>query len=82
MAETTSPFSEAHITCAESAAASFSNHTRGIFNGGYTTPAGATVTRMDYITIATTGNAADFGDTTIDGYRNHSGGSDSHGGIG
>ena len=64
------------------AAASFSNHTRGIFNGGYTTPAGATVTRMDYITIATTGNAADFGDTTIDGYRNHTAGSDSHGGIG
>ena len=62
--------------------ASFSNHTRGIFNGGYTTPAGATTNRIDYITIATTGNAEDFGDTTIDGYRNHTGASDCHGGIG
>ena len=76
----TTDFGDLHRQAA--AAASFSNHTRGIFNGGYTTPAGATVTRMDYITIATTGNAADFGDTTIDGYRNHTGGSDSHGGIG
>ena len=76
----TTDFGDLHRQAA--AAASFSNHTRGIFNGGYTTPAGATVTRMDYITIASTGNAADFGDTTIDGYRNHTGGSDSHGGIG
>ena len=76
----TTDFGDLHRQAA--AAASFSNHTRGIFNGGYTTPAGATVTRMDYITIASTGDAADFGDTTIDGYRNHTGGSDSHGGIG
>ena len=76
----TTDFGDLHRQAA--AAASFSNRTRGIFNGGYTTPAGATVTRMDYITIASTGNAADFGDTTIDGYRNHTGGSDSHGGLG
>ena len=76
----TTDFGDLHRQAA--AAASFSNHTRGIFNGGYTTPAGATVNRMDYITIATTGDAADFGDTTIDGYRNHTGASDSHGGIG
>ena len=76
----TTDFGDLHRQAA--AAASFSNHTRGIFNGGYTTPAGATTNRIDYITIATTGNAEDFGDTTIDGYRNHTGGSDSHGGIG
>ena len=76
----TTDFGDLHREAA--AAKSFSNHTRGIFNGGYTTPAGGTTNRMDYITIATTGDAADFGDTTIDGYRNHTGASDCHGGIG
>ena len=76
----TTDFGDLHREAASPA--SFSNHTRGIFNGGYTTPSGTTTNRIDYITIATTGNAADFGDTTIDGYRNHTGGSDSHGGIG
>ena len=34
---------------------------RGLFAGGYTT---ATDNKIDYVTIATTGNAADFGDLT------------------
>ena len=56
--------------------------TRGIIGHGANPSVPTYYTRMDYITIASTGNAADFGDTTIDGYRNHTGGSDSHGGIG
>ena len=34
---------------------------RGIFGGGYT---GSRVNTMDYVTIASTGNATDFGDFT------------------
>ncbi len=44
-----------------------SSNTRGVFAGGYTpspTPATETNT-MDYVTIATTGNAIDFGDLTL-----------------
>jgi len=39
-----------------------SNSTRGIFHGGYTTAPTAAVNTIDYITIASTGNAVDFGD--------------------
>jgi hypothetical protein len=42
--------------------------TRGLFGGGYTSsqssPASSTVDIIDYITIATTGNATDFGNLT------------------
>jgi len=47
-----------------------SSNTRGVFAGGYTpspTPATETNT-MDYVTIATTGNAIDFGDLTLAGW--------------
>ena len=38
---------------------------RGVFGGGYTdSPAATYSNTIDYITIATTGNAADFGDLT------------------
>ena len=39
--------------------------TRGTFFGGYTdTPSGQYEDNIDYVTIATPGNAADFGDLT------------------
>ena len=39
---------------------------RGVFGGGYTdSPAATFSNTIDYITIATTGNAADFGDLTV-----------------
>ena len=41
---------------------SVSNDTRGIFGGGYISPADAGTPTMDYVTIATTANAQDFGD--------------------
>jgi len=59
-----------------------SSNTRGVFAGGYTpspTPATETNT-MDYVTIASTGNAADFGDLTLAGWYN-GGGSNSTRGI-
>ena len=41
-----------------------SNNTRGVFAGGftYTAPSSTYFNQMDYITIASTGNATDFGD--------------------
>ena len=46
-------------------AAGFSSPTRGICAGGYPTADGTTMSNViDYITIATTGNASDFGDLT------------------
>ena len=59
-----------------------SNSIRGVFGGGTKTgaPAYPDTNVMDYITIASTGNAADFGDLT----RDRSGGagcSDNHGGL-
>jgi len=46
-------------------AAGFSSPTRGICAGGYPAPDGTTMSNViDFITIATTGNASDFGDLT------------------
>ena len=43
-----------------------SNCTRGIFGTGATaTPSTTRVNTIDHITIASTGNAADFGDLTL-----------------
>ena len=45
--------------------ASCSSSTRGLFGGGYgSAPTPATVNTIDYITIASTGSATDFGDLT------------------
>jgi len=45
--------------------ASCSSSTRGVFGGGYgSAPTPATVNTIDYITIASTGSATDFGDLT------------------
>ena len=54
---------------------------RGITGGGFVSPSSQNV--MDFIEIATTGNAADFGDLTEARYANGNPlTSDSHGGIG
>ena len=58
------------------------NHVRGVMVGGDTnSPDGANSNIIDYITIATTGNAQDFGDAVFQ-YESASGCSDSHGGLG
>ena len=41
--------------------------TRGVFTGGYNPSVGPDAASMDYITFATTGNAADFGDLSVAG---------------
>lgn len=45
-----------------------SNSTRGLFAGGYSTSYTSGSDIIDYVTIATTGNAIDFGDLTAYGY--------------
>jgi len=58
-----------------------SNSIRGVFAGGYDQSPGAYLNTMDYITIASTGDATDFGDlTTLNGTGVGSA-SDSHGGL-
>ena len=58
-------------------AASLSNSIRGVWSGGYTP---SLVNSMEYVDIATTGNAVNFGDITY--VNQYSGGcSDSHGGL-
>ena len=61
--------------------ASMTDSIRGLFAGGYTpTPSFTRFNSIDFINIATTGNASDFGDLTY--AQNYGGGcSDSHGGL-
>ena len=65
--------------------ATMSNSIRGVFAGGYQPSPNSTDTNtVDFIEIATTGNAQDFGDISRDnndGNRENGGCSDSHGGI-
>ena len=60
-----------------------SNSARGVFGGGYDpSPATISLNTMDYITIASTGDAKDFGDIgTSSGANIAQGLSDSHGGL-
>ena len=53
----------------------------GIIGSGQNIPSGG-VNTMNLITIATTGNASDFGDLANVARASNMGGSDSHGGIG
>ena len=55
------------------------SQTRGLFAGGYGNP--ASLNTIEFITIASTGNAQDFGDLTRVA-RNFGATSDSHGGLG
>ena len=68
--------------------ASLASSTRGIFAGGYIYPSPAvTYNTIDYVSIASTGDAQDFGDLTYAGQTNGanrsvSGCSDVNGGLG
>ena len=58
------------------------NHIRGVAIGGDTnSPDGSNTNIIDFITIASTGNAQDFGDA-VHKYEAAVGCSDSHGGLG
>jgi hypothetical protein len=65
-----------------------STQVRAVFGGGYFTPSttasgGTADNRIDYITIATTGNAQDFGDLASGNIHSRGAAlSDSHGGLG
>ena len=60
-----------------------SNSVRGTFAGGHTAASGTgnNINVIEYITIASTGNAADFGDLTEARRCQNTGGSDAHGGL-
>ena len=62
-----------------------SNGIRGVFAGGYQpSPTSSDTNIIDFIDIASTGNAQDFGDINRganDSNREHGTCSDSHGGI-
>jgi hypothetical protein len=54
------------LTQARRAAASCSSTTRGVWGGGYVSNSPTTYSNtIDYVTISSTGNAADFGDLTV-----------------
>ena len=56
------------LTLARRNGAGFASPTRGIFAAGFTpTPSPSVVNTIDYITIASTGNAVDFGDCATTG---------------
>ena len=60
-----------------------SNQVRGLTTGGYEQPSGGLVNNIDFITIATTGNAQDFGDCSVSaGWGYIANTTDSHGGLG
>ena len=77
------PISEATrtdlITAKNSLQGSTSNNVRGVMVGGFKNP-GTNVRNIEHVTIASTGNASDFGDLN---YRNRglTATSDSHGGL-
>ena len=57
-----------------------SSGTRGIFSGGYISSSATFLKSIDYVTIATTGNASDFGDLVANN-ANHASTSNCHGGL-
>ena len=69
------------LTVARYAGGGTSSKVRGIFTGGYQYPS-TVVSKdiIDYVTIATTGDAIDFGDLTAN-TRNHDATSDVNGGL-
>ena len=71
------------LTVARRNLASCTNRIRGTFCGGHTQASGSgnNVNTIDFITIASTGNAQDFGDLTAIRRCSNSGGSDTHGGL-
>ena len=71
-----------NLTDARSRVGGCSNSIRGVFAGGRIGESPSVRTDIiDYVTIASTGNATDFGDFSTSGEET-SGCSDSHGGLG
>ena len=71
-------------TNAQGNAGAVTNTIKAVFAGGYGNDGSATIVNtMDQVTIATTGNAVDFGDISegTGGGANKAGCSDSHGGL-
>lgn len=69
------------LTFARYGLAGCSSSTRGVFGGGYNNnTTGARTNIIDYVTIATTGNATDFGDL-LSATSSISACSDGHGGL-
>jgi len=60
-----------------------SNSVRGTFSGGHTdtSGSGSNINVIEFITIASTGDATDFGDLSVIRRCNNAGGSDAHGGL-
>ena len=59
-----------------------SNQVRGLITGGYEQPSGDLINNIDFINIATLGNALDFGDCSQDKWGYIANTTDSHGGLG
>ena len=72
-----------NLTAAVHESGALASSTRGIHFGGETAPAsGAMVNTIEFVTIATTGNATDFGDLAAVVGDDPAGCSDVHGGLG
>jgi len=71
------------LTVARRNLAGCTNRIRGTFCGGHPQGSGSgnNVNTIDFITIATTGDAQDFGDLTLIRRCSNAGGSDTHGGL-
>ena len=71
------------LTVARRNLAGCNNRIRGTFSGGHPQSSGSgnNVNTIDFITIATTGDAQDFGDLTLIRRCSNAGGSDTHGGL-
>ena len=71
------------LTVARRNLAGCTNRIRGTFCGGHIGASGSGDNRntIDFITIASTGNATDFGDLLVIRRCSNSGGSDAHGGL-
>ena len=58
-----------------------SSPTRGVWGGGYAVPTPTATNAMEYITLSTLGNSADFGDLTVAMYYYGISCSSGHGGL-
>ena len=70
-------FGDVALTGGIRAAGAFSSPTRGVYGGGADSPSNSVLNTIEYITIATTGDAKDFGDLTT-ARRVEGGGTSSH----
>ena len=59
-----------------------SNQIRGLITGGYEQPSGGIINNIDFINIATAGNALDFGECSQKKWGYVANTTDSHGGLG